>query len=437
MRFLLIIASAVLTGLCFAFYKVGFLALFTVIPLFYVILSEAEKDKKPFRFYGYGYLWGGVFFACIFYWFSYQYPLEYLNFTKGEAVAYVALSWFGTGLLLSVLLALWPFLTGLFVRTKLCRKYPWLFIPFTSCLYVIVEYLFTLGSLASPWARLAITQQSNILGIQTASLFGSYFISFIVISINAALAYGLYEFLKRKNRKTALICLISSASLFFTNMGVGGILYAADKSKTAVVETYVTAAAYQIAAWEQKDAERFDEKKADARAMEISGMRAFRTYMQQQPGSLLAAARGTALDFTHDAMLALDAAFTLRDGYLRPARDALKRAASGKSAEFHRMANELDHFLSAEAEPPRETREALIKSLGRYVLAESAPGSRDHDRTSTLSALSALRALTSDRDFARLLETVNRGRDAGAQIDAAMLDALSEQGQKAEPAAAI
>ncbi len=245
MRFLLIIASAVLTGLCFAFYKVGFLALFTVIPLFYVILSEAEKDKKPFRFYGYGYLWGGVFFACIFYWFSYQYPLEYLNFTTGEAVAYVALSWFGTGLLLSVLLALWPFLTGLFVRTKLCRKYPWLFIPFTSCLYVIVEYLFTLGSLASPWARLAITQQSNILGIQTASLFGSYFISFIVISINAALAYGLYEFLKRKNRKTALICLISSASLFFTNMGVGGILYAADKSKAAVVETYVTAAAYQ------------------------------------------------------------------------------------------------------------------------------------------------------------------------------------------------
>ena len=62
MRFLLIFISAVLTGLCFAFYKVGFLAIFTVIPLFYVILTEAEKDKKPFRFYGYGYLWGGVFF---------------------------------------------------------------------------------------------------------------------------------------------------------------------------------------------------------------------------------------------------------------------------------------------------------------------------------------------------------------------------------------
>lgn len=245
MRFPLIILSAALTGLCFAFYKVGFLAVFTVIPLFYVILKEAEKDKKPFRFYGYGYLWGAVFYACIFYWFAYQYPLEYLGFSTGEAVAYVALSWFGSGLILSVLLALWPFFTGIFVRTKLCRKYPFLFIPFTSCLYVITEYLFTLGSLATPWARLAVTQQSNIFGIQTASVFGSYFISFIVISVNAALAYGLYELTKNKNKKAAFICVICSASLFFSNMAAGAVLYAADKSKEAAVDSYITAAAYQ------------------------------------------------------------------------------------------------------------------------------------------------------------------------------------------------
>lgn len=244
MRFLLIIASAVLTGLCFAFCKAGFLALFTVIPLFYVILKEAEKDRKPFRFYGYGYLWGGIFYACIFFWFIYQYPLEYLGFSKGEAIAYVALSWFGSGLILSVVLALWPFLTGLFVKTKLCKKRPWLFIPFTSCLYVIVEYLFTLGPLATPWARLAVTQQSNIFGIQSASLFGSYFISFIIISVNAALAYGLYEFIKSKNKKTALICIISAVSLFFCNMGVGGILYAADKSITDSLPHY-SAASFQ------------------------------------------------------------------------------------------------------------------------------------------------------------------------------------------------
>lgn len=245
MRFLLIALSAVLTGLCFTFHQVGFLSILTVIPLLYAVLKEAEKDKKPFRFYGYGYMWGAIFYACVFYWFAYQYPLEYLGFTTGEAIAYVALSWFGSGLLLSVVLALWIFFTGLFVRTRLCKKRQWLFIPFTSCLYVIIEYLFTLGPLATPWARLAVTQQSNISGIQTSSVFGSYFISFIIISVNAALAYGLYELTKNKNKKTALICLISAASLFFGNMGAGGILYAVDKTKTAAVDTYITAAAYQ------------------------------------------------------------------------------------------------------------------------------------------------------------------------------------------------
>ena len=244
MRFLFIALSAVLTGLCFTFYKAGFMAVFTVIPLFYVILSEAEKNKKPIRFYGYGYMWGVLFYASIFYWFAYQYPLEYLGFSKGEAVAYVALSWVGSGMLLSVVLAFWIFLTGLFVRTKLCKKRPYLFIPVTSCLYVIFEFLFTLGPLATPWARLAVTQQSNIPGIQTASVFGSYFISFIVISVNAALAYGIYEFKKNKNKKTALICLICSASLFFGNMGAGGILYAADKSITDGLPHY-SAGSYQ------------------------------------------------------------------------------------------------------------------------------------------------------------------------------------------------
>ncbi len=244
MRFLFIIISAVLTGLCFTFHQVGFLSVLTVIPLLYAVLKEAEKDKKPLRFYGYGYLWGAVFYACVFYWFAYQYPLEYLGFTKGEAIAYVALSWFGSGLLLSVVLAFWIFFTGLFARTKLCKKHRWLFIPFTSCLYVIIEYLFTLGPLATPWARLAVTQQNNILGIQTASVFGSYFISFIIISVNAALAYGIYELTKNKNKKTALICLVSAASLFFCNMGVGGILYAADKRVTDSLPHY-SAASFQ------------------------------------------------------------------------------------------------------------------------------------------------------------------------------------------------
>ena len=41
--------------------------------------------------------------------------------------------------------------------------------------------------------------------------------------------------------------------------------------KPANMDEVFTAAAYQLAAFEQKDSEHFDEKKADARAMELSG----------------------------------------------------------------------------------------------------------------------------------------------------------------------
>ena len=242
MNVLLLAFGAVLTGLCFTWYKAGFLVFFTMIPLFYVLIKEAEKPHKPVKYYGYGYLFGSVFYACVFYWFIYQYPLEYLNFTKLEAVGYVALSWIGTGLLLSVLFALFPFVTGLFLRTKICQKHKFLYIPFAAALYVIIEFLFTLGPLATPWARLAVTQQSNILGIQTASLFGSYFISFIIVAVNAALAYGLYVLIKNRDKKTALVCLLCSAALFISNMGVGGILYAADLQKTDGQPTYTASA---------------------------------------------------------------------------------------------------------------------------------------------------------------------------------------------------
>ncbi|MBO4421911.1 MAG: apolipoprotein N-acyltransferase [Clostridia bacterium] len=240
--YLIIAVSAVLTGLCFTWYNVGFAVLFTVIPFFYVLLRDAEKEKNPFRFYAYGYVWGAFFYASIFYWFIYQYPLDYLGLSKLEAVGFVFLTCIGTGLLLSVILALWPFLTVLFIRSRLCREHGWLFIPFTACLYVLTEFAFTLGPFAVPWAKLAVTWQSNIFSIQSASLFGSYFISFIIIVINASLAYGLYRLFSHKSKRALPVCAAVSAALFLSNMGVGAILYRADERITDELPKYTASA---------------------------------------------------------------------------------------------------------------------------------------------------------------------------------------------------
>ena len=161
--------------------------------------------------------------------------------------------------------------------------------------------------------------------------------------------------------------------------------------------------------------------------MELSASRAFRTCMQQQPGSLLAAARNVGLDFTHDAMKAMEAVFAKRDASLRPALGVLKQAASGKSAAFHRMANALERFVTAEEEPSRVARDALRALLGEYVLRETSPKHAEGGRRTMLYALSALRALTGAQDFAQVLDTVNKRQADAAQICPEDLDALEEQ----------
>jgi len=183
-----------------------------------------------------------------------------------------------------------------------------------------------------------------------------------------------------------------------------------------------TGAAYLMAAWEQKDAPVFDERMADARAMELSASRAFRSFMHQSPGSLLAAARNVGLDFTHDAMLGMEAVLAKRDASLRPARDALKKASAGKSAAFHRLANALDRFVEAEVEPERSEREALRKQLGEFILRETSPRHAEGGRTDMLYALSALRALVGAQEFATVLDTVNSRQSRAVQPEE--LDAL-------------
>ena len=67
----------------------------------------------------------------------------------------------------------------------------------------------------------------------------------------------------------------------------------ASGKRTKELEAYVPKLREKTAApaAEQKDEPVFDEKKAEARAMELTGSKAFRQYMKLHPGSLLAAAQ--------------------------------------------------------------------------------------------------------------------------------------------------
>lgn len=195
-----------------------------------------------------------------------------------------------------------------------------------------------------------------------------------------------------------------------------------------------TAAAYMLAANEQKDSAEFDEKEADMRAMEISGSKAFRAYMQSHPGSLLAAARNTGIDATSRELNALDAALTQRDGVLASVRDAMRRNASGNTADYHKLMNALDRFVSSPEEPPEQVKNELSLKLAQYVMTEGNPTSPNYKKENCDLAARALKALLPKKDFDAFLTTANQSRSPGQKLRAEELEGPVPYEPEASPA---
>ena len=199
--------------------------------------------------------------------------------------------------------------------------------------------------------------------------------------------------------------------------------------KLANRDQVFTSAAYMMAAWEQRDAVKFDRKKADARAMELFNSRAFLVYMDKHPGSLLAAARNTGLEIISADLAALEAEHVRNNTLLRSARDTLLSAAPGKSAAFLRMTNALDRYISAGGEAAENADVGLKNQLAEYVLTEGDPRNGEYDRTCVFGAMRALKALMPEQDFHRFLEIVNGKRGPADRINVETLDTLPSRNE--------
>ncbi len=206
------------------------------------------------------------------------------------------------------------------------------------------------------------------------------------------------------------------------------------EGKLANAGNVYSAAAYMLAAYEQKDAPEFDEAKADARAMELSGSRAFKAYMKGHPGNLLAAARGIAIEETHDGVATLDADLSRRDAILTDVRDSLKNMASGKTKRFHHMLSALDRFVNADTEPSQQERNELAVTLADYVCTDCAPDSREADSACFTQAMRAVKAIVPEKDFSALVDRVNIGREPKVKaVDFDMAPPAAKKAQE-EPA---
>ncbi len=85
-------------------------------------------------------------------------------------------------------------------------------------LWIIFEYMQSLGSLAFPWAKISLSVSAYTPFIQSAELFGNYFISFLIVLINSLVAFSFCG-RSKKNSFAAIMALF----IFLSNCVYGVI----------------------------------------------------------------------------------------------------------------------------------------------------------------------------------------------------------------------
>ena len=229
---LLLAISGILTGVTVILPQVGFFEWITLAPAALFLLIEASNRERKLRsLYGYGLFFFLMFYMVGFHWFISLYPLDFIGgMTPPAAIAVVLAGCVGLSLLQALFGGLLFVATGLLFRTKLLSKRGFLKPVLLALTWAVYEWTQTLGWWGVPWSRLPLGQSKYIVGLQTASLFGSYFVTFALVAVNALLAYA---FLNRDKIVSIKYSAIVAAAILVLQYGAGAVIYFANTEESA------------------------------------------------------------------------------------------------------------------------------------------------------------------------------------------------------------
>ncbi len=214
-RFLYLTVSGLLSGLCMAFPTVlGAIAEWICfIPAALAVYSAIEKKISLSAAY-----WGGFWLIysqhiIVYHWFISFYPLEFTGMTKLAAAGVVIVAIFGLSLLAALFGGVYGILIALVSRLRIAKKYP-IILPFSAASgYVLNEWIRTRFWFGVPWGRLALGQLTDGVPISalSASVFGSYFVTFLIVLVSFLLAQALA--LGRFRLRSILAAALAAANL--------------------------------------------------------------------------------------------------------------------------------------------------------------------------------------------------------------------------------
>ncbi|MCS7249770.1 MAG: apolipoprotein N-acyltransferase [candidate division WOR-3 bacterium] len=179
---LLFFLSPLILNFSYAPISLFFLAYFSFLPLFYYI--ERLSPKKTFI---YGFIYGFLFSFGHLWWLYFLKPQIAL---KTKILLFIGII---------ILFFYFAFYFGLFsYLTKITSFY---LAPF---ILPILEFIRTKGEIGFPWGLIGYTQTTNLIFLNTASLFGIYGVSFLVIFINLLI----YKIIFSNNKKPFILLII-------------------------------------------------------------------------------------------------------------------------------------------------------------------------------------------------------------------------------------
>ena len=227
-----LILSAAATGLCVSFYLPAWAELLSMTPYLFVLLSCAPKLSLK-RAAAVGFVYFYAYYLTVWHWFLQMYPLDFTEISRAGALIVVTVAWLGLPFLQAVC-AMWQVvLFSLMSRSRLLTRDDGvmrMWAPFAyAAVYVVFEWTQTLTWAGVPWGRLAVGQSFIPVMVGSASLFGSYVVSFVVTAVNGCIAYAIVSAIRR-DRVTSMCSLTLGAVVLLSNITVGGICMNAARS---------------------------------------------------------------------------------------------------------------------------------------------------------------------------------------------------------------
>lgn len=218
-RWPLLLAGGLLLGLTVIFPQIGLLEWIAPIPALAVLFAIAtDPAVKLRRLYGLGLGFFLSFLLVTFHWFLYMYPLDFAGMSRPASAVVVTVAWIGLSLFQALGAALLFPLFGLAVRGRWLSRYPILHPVLMAALWTALEWWWAhSGWSGVPWSRLSLGQAHLLPILQSASILGSYFITFLIVAVSGLLAYLILYATHR------ILCVALAGGLFLGNLGFGAV----------------------------------------------------------------------------------------------------------------------------------------------------------------------------------------------------------------------